>query len=301
MTALHDSRCQIFTPLLTPFSEGVIDVASFEEAVDRQIVAGVNGVIVGDVIGEGPALSEAEQELLLSTCISRAGRHLSVIVATGTNCTATTVERCRKARDMGADALLVTVPYYSKPVLKGVIAHFRAVAAAIDIPVIVDDDPGRTAKDFGSALLEGLADLDIVRAVCHGPGRLANFDGFSPSVKSRFMHLSRDDAGALPFLTAGGSGLVSPIANIIPSDMQAVVAMSQDRQGAFALSHTIAVAVASVGHGDVAALKEASSFIHQSPADTRLPLVACEPETTIRIRHGFAPFARFERCTPVAA
>lgn len=301
MTALHDARRQTFTPLITPFSEGVIDIRSFEASIDRQVFAGIDGIVVCDVIGEGPVLGDLERAVLLDAAVSRAGRHMSVIAATGTNCTAKTIERCRQAEALGADALLVSVPYYSKPTLKGVIGHFRAVAAAVSIPVIIDDDPGRTAKDFGPALLEAMAELDIVRAVCHGPDRLAHFCALSPALKARYVHLSRDDATAPAFLGLGGGGVVSPIANIIPSDLQAMVAMMEQWHGGGGLSRTIADAVAAVGAQDVAALKEAASFIHQFPADLRLPLVASEPETVIRIRHAFAPYARCEASAPIAA
>lgn len=301
MTPFLRARRQTFTPLLTPFSSGVIDSAAFEASIDRQIRAGIDGIVVGDVIGEGPTLSEAEHKQLLAACISGAGRHLSVIAATGTNCTQTTVARCQRAQALGADALLVTVPYYSRPTLKGVIAHFRDVAAAVSIPIIIDDDPGRTAKDVGPALLDALAAFDIVQAICHGPDRLASFAGLSPALKSRFMHLSRDDASAPAFLALGGSGLVSPVANIIPSDLQAMVAMSEGSREAGSLSQTMVAAISAAGSQDIAALKEAAFFIDQFPTEMRLPLVCCGPEVVIRVRHGFAPFARCEVSGSIAA
>jgi 4-hydroxy-tetrahydrodipicolinate synthase len=302
MTPFHRAARQAFTPLLTPFSGNAIDMPALEAAIDRQIVAGMDGLVVGDAVGEGPTLKREEHDVLLRACIERGRRHLSIVAATGTNCTKTTIERSRRAEELGADALLVTVPYYSKPMLAGVIDHFRQVAAAVGIPLLIDDDPGRTAKDYGAALLEALADCHVIAGVCHGPDRLAHVAALTPALKDRFLHLTRDDATLPQFLALGGNGAISPVANVIPSPVQTTVALGSvgvERPGE--LTRTVSRAVAALGRDDVAALKEAMSFIHQSPADVRLPLVAAEAETVVRIRHAFAPFARCEIGNRMAA
>ncbi len=301
MTPFLRARRQTYTPLFTPFSEGRVDLPEFEAAIDRQIIAGVDGIVVCDVIGEGPVLGSDEWQSLIKTAVSRGGPHLSIVAATGTNCTAETVERCRRAEELGADALLVTVPYYSKPTLKGVINHFREIAAAVGIPVLVDDDPGRTAKDYGPALADALAEIDLVVGICHGAGRLEHFAAVPASLRERFMHLSRDDRQLMEFLDMGGHGALSALANIIPSPVQTMVAMAERGRGCDSLLQAMSVASRSVGGDDVAALKEAQFFLHQSPADVRLPLVSAEPETILRVRHAFAPFARRELSTRQAA
>lgn len=301
MTPFLRARRQTYTPLLTPFNEGRIDLPEFEVAIDRQVIAGVDGIVVCDVIGEGSVLGADECESLLKTAVLRGRPHLSVIAATGTNCTVRTVERCRRAKELGVDALLVTVPYYSKPTLKGVINHFREITAAVDIPVVVDDDPGRTAKDFGPALVQALAEIDLIVGTCHGAGRLEHFAALPASLRDRFMHLSRDDRKLMEFLDLGGHGALSALANIIPSPVQTMVAMAERGSDCDSLLQAMSVAAAAVGGDDVAALKEAQFFLHQSPADVRLPLVAAEPETILRVQHAFAPFARCEALTREAA
>jgi 4-hydroxy-tetrahydrodipicolinate synthase len=297
MTPFHRADRLAFTPIVTPFQDGGIAFDALEAAVDRQIVAGLDGIIVGDVVGEGQMLDSDEHDALLRTCLGRGKRHLSVIAATGTNCTKTTMERSRRAEALGADALLVTVPYYSKPGLRGVIDHFRQVASAVSIPVIIDDDPGRTAKDYGPPLLEGLQGFQNIAGVCHGTDRLAHFAGLSPQLRSSFLHLTRDDATLVQFLDLGGNGGVSPVANVIPSPVQTMVSLG----GFGSMADAVMSVVAAVGRDDVAALKEAVSFIHQTPVELRLPLVASEPETVIRIRRALAPFARCEGQERVAA
>ncbi len=294
MTPFLRARRQTYTPLLTPFSEGQIDPLAFEAAIDRQIIAGVDGVVVCDVIGEGPVLGADERDNLLKICVSRARPHLTVIAATGTNCTAKTLEQCHHAEQFGADALLVTGPYYSKPTLTGVVNHFREIASAVGIPVLVDDDPMRTAKDFGSTLPEALAEIDAIVGICHGAGRLEHFAALPISLKDRFTHLSRDDNRSMDFLDLGGHGALSALANVIPSPVQTMVAMTEPRSGSNSLLQTMSGAAAALGTDDVAALKEAQFFLHQSSADVRLPLLAAEPETILRVRHAFAPFARCE-------
>lgn len=301
MTPFHRASRQAFTPLITPFQNDGIAFDALEAAIDRQIVAGMDGIVVGDVVGEGPTLSDVEHDALLRTCLERGKRHLSVIAATGTYCTRTTIEKSLRAQALGADALLITVPYYSKPTVKGVVGHFRQIAAAVSIPVIVDDNPGRTAKDFGSELLEGLNDCQIITGVCHGSDRLAYFSTLPKHLRARFIHLTRDDTTLCRFIELGGDGAISPIANVIASPMQTVISLGSTFGSFGSLTETITAAIQAVGAEDVAALKEAMSFIHQSPADVRLPLLACEPETISRIRHALAPFARCEEKVRAAA
>jgi 4-hydroxy-tetrahydrodipicolinate synthase len=303
MTPFHPAARQAFTPLLTPFcGEGLeLDLEAFNAAIDRQIFAGMDGIVVGDAVGEGPLLTAEERDALLRAAVGRGRPHLSVIAATGTNCTRTTIDRSRRAEALGADALLVTVPYYSKPTLAGVVEHFRQLAAAVSLPILIDDDPGRTAKDFGSALLEALADCRAVVGVCHGPDRLAHFAGLASKLGTRFLHLTRDDVRLSQFLALGGNGTISPAANIIPSPIQTMVSLGGSLEKDSSFGMAVCGAIAALDRDDVAALKEAASFIHHYPADVRLPLVPAEPETVIRIRHAFAPFARSEPGGRIAA
>jgi 4-hydroxy-tetrahydrodipicolinate synthase len=301
MTPFHRAARQIFTPMLTPFCEKGLDLQAFNAAIDRQIIAGTDGIVVADAIGEGPVLTEGERDALLRAAVGRAKPHLSIIAATGTNCTRSTIDRSRRAEALGADALLVTIPYYSKPTLEGVVDHFRQVAAAVGLPILIDDDPGRVAKDFGPALLEALSCCHAIAGVCHGMDRLAHFAGLSSALETRFLHLTRDDARLPQFLAIGGNGAMSPIANIIPSPIQTVVSLGGSFENDSPFGVAVSGAIAALGREDVAALKEAASFVHQYPADVRLPLVASEPETVIRIRHAFAPFARSETGRQMAA
>ncbi|MCJ7997693.1 dihydrodipicolinate synthase family protein [Rhizobium cremeum] len=295
-------RCPAgFTPLLTPFSEDRCDIAALNAAIDRQVAAGMDGIVILDAFGEGHALDAQERDAIISACVQRAQGRLSVIAATGTNCTTASIDLARRAVRLGADALLVTIPYYSKPRLAGVVEHFRSIADAVPVPIIVDDDPGRTAIDFGMGLLSGLASTEGIVAVCHGQARLGFFAGLPANLRRRYLHLSRDCRTLPAFIASGGNGAISPLANVLPSHVRSILDASAELGRMTALHQEIVSALASCGPDDIAALKEATSFIHQHPADVRLPLVAAEPETIIGIRHAFAPFARCEGEATVAA
>jgi 4-hydroxy-tetrahydrodipicolinate synthase len=284
-----------FTTLLTPFSkDGVVDYRALKTSLDRQIDAGLDGVVVLDIVGEGYSLDQLERDRILATAVDHANGRMSVIAATGTNCTRTTVDQSRRAADLGADALLVTVPYYSKPGLAGVVDHFRQLALSVDRPIIADDDPARTAIDLGAGLLARLAEFDRVVGICHGSDRLAFFAGLSFELRNRYLHFTRGEVSLPTFVAAGGHGTLSPLANILPVHVRSLVDKSSDASKKAELSNEIASALRAIGREDIAALKEAASFILHYPTDVRLPLVATEPETVARIRHAFAPFARCE-------
>lgn len=272
MTCFQGPGPFAITAMLTPFSATGIDVAVFETEVGRQVAVGIDGIVVHDVIGESCALEHREQDLLLRTAVRCADSQLTVIAATGSNCTAKTIERSLRAQELGAKALLLTVPYYTKPTLKGVTDHFRQIEAAVRLPILIDDDPSRTARDFGEELLVGLADLARVVGICHGPARLAHFANLKTSLRTRFKHLSRDDHSLAPFLALGGSGVISALNNIRPAPVT-----SPNRS-------VDARSTPQLDTCDVAGLKVAVSLDRPFPTDVRLPLVPLERDEEIVLR-----------------
>ncbi|WP_430250795.1 dihydrodipicolinate synthase family protein [Neorhizobium sp. DAR64860/K0K1] len=271
------------TAMLTPFSATSVDIAVFEAEVRHQVAAGIDGIVVHDVIGESCALEQREQDLLLRTAVRCADSQLTVIAATGSNCTAKTIERSLRAQELGAKALLLTVPYYTKPTLKGVVDHFRQIDAAVRLPILIDDDPSRTARDFGEEMLVELADLAQVVGICHGPARLAHFANIRASLRNRFKHLSRDDHSLSSFLALGGSGVISALNNIRPAPVTSPN-WSFDARSTPQLDTC-----------DVAGLKVAVSLDRPFPTDVRLPLMPLERDEEIVLRTVCAEFLRSDR------
>lgn len=272
MTCFRGCGPYAITAMLTPFCATGIDIPAFEAEVARQVAAGMDGVVVHDVIGEGCTLDQPEKDLLLTTAVRCAGDNLTVIAATGSNCTRKTIEDSVRAQRLGADALLVTVPYYSKPTLKGVADHFRQISAAVGVEIMVDDEPSRTARDYGADLLEALADLDEIVGICHGSGRLAHFADLKTRLRDRYTHLSRDERSLSSFMALGGSGVVSSLSNVSPDARWPIGEMS----------------VAGIEPCDIPSLKVAVSANRPYPIDVRLPLVPLDQESENLLRRACA-------------
>ncbi|WP_337270510.1 dihydrodipicolinate synthase family protein [Oryzifoliimicrobium ureilyticus] len=146
------------TALVTPFKNGDVDYAGFAHLVEWQISEGVQGFLVNSLAGEGPTLEEEERRSLLALCLQIAKGRVPVIAATGTNCTAKTLERTLEAQAQGADYALITVPYYSRPIQKGILQHYAMIAEATKIPIIVHNASTHTAVKLRSDTIHALSD-----------------------------------------------------------------------------------------------------------------------------------------------
>jgi 4-hydroxy-tetrahydrodipicolinate synthase len=296
MMSVEGTKRLALTALTTPFAGAAIDDAGLERSIDIQVAAGMDGLVILDVIGEGPTLDDQERARIIRTCLRHAGTRIRIIAVTGTCCTRTSVDRTKRAIDQGVGEVMATVPYYSKPQVSGVIDHFAQIAVC-GAPVIVDDDPGRTAKDFGEALLRGLIPIENIYAVCHGLRRTGYFGSLAPDLKRRFVHISRDDEELSTIIRLGASGCLSGLANALPGEIRRLV----DTQASQAEVDALRSPVQAIGRDDVAALKAAISLLHDAPADVRLPLVEADAETILAVQRAFAPFARCRQARHAAA
>ncbi|OHV76132.1 hypothetical protein LCM4573_15605 [Rhizobium sp. LCM 4573] len=275
------------TALVTPFRNGAVEHSLLNEAVDRQVRTGIDGIVVCDIFGEGHALARDERDHLLSACLERAAGRLAVFAATGTNNTAETVALTRRAAEIGADGVLVTVPYYSKPTLRGVIGHFREVAGATRLPVILDDDPHRTALDCGQALLSSLTDIQNIVGVRHGIGRLEAFHRLPADLRRRYRHYSSDDSTLPMFLACGGHGWISALGNVFPYRLAAMTPVAASA-GDLSFRQAQSLLVAAEGRWDAAVVKAATAILYETPSEVRLPLVEVEPQVSEAIAHALA-------------
>lgn len=204
------------TALITPFRNGAVDLAAFEKLVDWQIEQGIHGLVPVGTTGESPTLSHDEHDQVVEICVKTAAGRVPVIAGAGSNSTAESVRLARHAEQVGADAVLVVSPYYNKPSQGGLAAHFRSVAEAVSIPLIIYDIPGRSvvrvADETLAELAEGtnIAGIKDATADCARPTRLLG------KVGADFCQLSGEDATMLPYLAAGGHGVISVLSNIAP-------------------------------------------------------------------------------------
>jgi 4-hydroxy-tetrahydrodipicolinate synthase len=209
--------------LVTPFSGGRVAEDTFREFVDWQIAEGSNGLVPCGTTGEVATLDADEHRDVIATAVEVAKGRVPVIAGAGTYDTAASIERARAAADLGADAVLVVVPYYNKPSQAGLAAHFLAIANASPLPVVVYNVPSRTVADISVETLADIAKHPKIVAVKDATGNLGRVSAQRLACGEDFCQLSGNDDMALGFNAMGGVGCVSVTANVAPklcSDFQ---------------------------------------------------------------------------------
>ena len=204
----------VFSALLTPFDGGKVDYASLEKHVQYQIKNGITGFVVNGTTAESPTLLWDEVEQIFKTVKNISGNR-PLIVGVGSNSTAKTIATAKKAAALGADALLVVVPYYNKPPQRGLVAHFNAVANSTNVPVILYNVPGRTITALSVESVVELAKNKKIIGIKEASGDMNYVERLHKSVPAEFVKLSGDDATYIEFLKLGGDGIISVMSNIL--------------------------------------------------------------------------------------
>ncbi len=216
--------------LVTPFLDsGEIDWDSFDNLINFHLNNNTNGLVVCGTTGETPTLTDEEDEALVARAVELVKGRIPIIAGSGSNCTKTAIEKTAKAKDLGADAALVVVPYYNKPTQKGIYNHFKAVAEAVDIPIILYNVPSRTGAGLKVQTIVNLAvDFENIVAVKEAAGDLASFAQIISQVPEDFLVYSGDDFLSNSANLLGASGCISVVANIIPEDFALLMKYSMD-------------------------------------------------------------------------
>jgi 4-hydroxy-tetrahydrodipicolinate synthase len=209
--------------LITPFSGGRVATDTLADFVEWQIAEGSNGLVPCGTTGEVATLSDDEHRHVIATVVEVAKGRVPVIGGAGTYDTAASIERARAAADVGADAVLVVVPYYNKPSQAGLVAHFTAIADASPLPIVVYNVPSRTVADISVESLAAIAKHPKIVAVKDATGNLGRVSAQRLACGEDFIQLSGNDDMALGFNAMGGVGCISVSANVAPklcSDFQ---------------------------------------------------------------------------------
>lgn len=231
----------VFTALVTPFAaDGDIDEAALRRHARRQIDEGVAGLSPVGTTGEGATLEPDEHQRVVEIVVEearQASRDVPVIAGAGTNSTRKTIDLARRCRDAGADALLLVTPYYNKPPQAGLAAHFRAVADAVPLPIVLYDVPSRTGIHLAPDTVLELAAEEPFVAVKDAAGRLEETSIILRDRPAGFAVLSGEDSLTLPIVALGGDGVICVVANEAPAQMSQLVeaALAGDRERASAL------------------------------------------------------------------
>lgn len=199
--------------LVTPFSNGKVDIDALKKLVEWHIDQGSHGLVPVGTTGESPTLTHAEHDLVVETVVKATAGRVPVIAGAGSNNTVETVRLVEAAKKAGADAALVVTPYYNKPTQAGLIAHFTA-AASCDLPIVIYNIPGRSVVDMTPDTMGKLAELPMIVGVKDATGDLARVPKQRMRCGEGFVQLSGEDATALGFNAHGGMGCISVTANI---------------------------------------------------------------------------------------
>lgn len=261
----------------TPFTDqGAIDHAAFARLCERQARAGASAILICDIAGEAATLSADERTALIRTAVAIARGRVKVIAGAGSNATKQAIAWTRLAEAAGADAVMSVVPYYNRPTEAGIAAHFRAIADATRLPVILHDAPGRCARALSDDTLLFLADLPRMIGLCSDDIDASRVLRLRQRLPAGFRLLSGDDTAALSYLLVGGDGVISATANVTPQLWRGMVTACRQGQARYAatIMHMLAPLAAALAQDMVApAVKYALSLRGLARPHVRLPLV----------------------------
>ncbi len=275
--------------LITPFRNGGVDEKGFQDFVDWQIKQGTHGLVPCGTTGESPTLSHDEHKRVVELCIEVAKGRVPVIAGTGSNSTAEAIELTRHAKQAGADAALVVNPYYNRPTQEGLYRHFKALAQAVDLPILIYNIPGRTAVDMSIATMARLAKLPNVVGVKDATNDLARPLRTREAIGAKFCMLSGEDHTALAFLAQGGDGCISVTANVAPracADMHEAWRKGEVERAMQINRRLLPLNDALFAETSPAPVKYAASLLGKCTAEVRLPLVEPMPETQEKVRQA---------------
>ena len=215
-TELMREPGRLMTAMATPFRpDGTLDVNGASRLAMRLLETGTETIVVNGTTGESPVLSHEEKLLLFRTVREAVGDRAPVMMGTGTNCTADSVTLTREAEDAGADSILLVAPYYNRPPQEGLYQHFRTVAEATRLPVMLYNVPTRTVTDLLPGTVVRLSEVSNIFAVKEASGRLERTTEILAGARPGFRVYSGDDVSTLPMLALGAYGVVSVASHIV--------------------------------------------------------------------------------------
>ncbi len=206
--------------LITPFQGGLIDLQTLDELIEFQLDNSIDGIVPVGTTGECPTLSHEEHKEVIERVVKAAGGQVPVIAGAGSNSTAEAIELAAFAKKVGADATLQVTPYYNKPTQEGFYQHFKAIAEAVDLPVMLYNIPSRCGAGMTPETIARLAELENIVAVKEATGSLDQASEIA--IRCDILIISGDDSLTLPLASVGGKGVVSVVANIVPADVKAM-------------------------------------------------------------------------------
>ncbi|MGM0689052.1 MAG: 4-hydroxy-tetrahydrodipicolinate synthase [Bacillota bacterium] len=225
MKTVNDIFKGVHTALVTPFtSTGAVDIGAFKRLVEYQIEAGIDGLVPCGTTGESSTLSHDEHDRVIALTVKYANGRVPVIAGTGSNATSEAIQLSQHAEQAGVDAVLLVNPYYVKPTQKGLYLHFKAIAESVSIPCIIYNIQSRTGVNLeNETLLRLMNEHQNIVGVKEASGNLKQMKNLIGLRRKLFVVLCGDDNMTVDLIEAGGNGVVSVAANIIPKQMKEMV------------------------------------------------------------------------------
>lgn len=266
------------TALITPFRDGAVDEEAFADLVERQIVAGIHGLVPVGTTGETSTLSHEEHKRVVELCVSVAGGRVPVIAGAGSNSTDEAIELSRHAKTVGADGVLIVSPYYNRPSQEGIYQHYKAVNDAVQIPVLVYNVPSRTSSDMSHEVLVRLSQLPNIVGIKDATSDMGRCSFQRADCGDDWTPISGDDNSCLGYMAHGGQGVISVTANVAPEGMAAMMnaCLSGDWTTALYWNDRLAKLHAALFlDSSPSPTKFALSQLELCSEEIRLPLVPC--------------------------
>lgn len=267
--------------LCTPFANGTINEDALRELIEWHIAAGTDALVLAGTTGESATLSHEEKLDLFRMGVAAAAGRIQIIAGTGSNNTAETIATSKEAEALGVDGLLLVVPAYNKPSQRGLLAHYKAVAAEVSLPIILYNVPGRTALDMKPETVIELSYVEHIAALKEASGDVPRVGKILAEAKPGFKVYAGNDGEIYDVLDLGGSGVISVLANICPAETKAITEdyWAGDKAAAKAgqeyfnrLIDTLFIETNPVP------VKEAMNLMGLNAGPLRLPLVELAPE-----------------------
>jgi 4-hydroxy-tetrahydrodipicolinate synthase len=273
--------------LVTPFRNGELDLDTLRALIEWHVAEGSSGVVPVGTTGESPTLTHEEHELVVSETVKAAAGRIPVIAGAGSNNTVEAIRFVRHAEATGADAALVVTPYYNKPTQAGLIAHYRALHDASNLPIIIYNIPGRSVVDMSPATMGELAKLPRIIGVKDATGDITRVSKQRETCGKDFLQLSGEDASALGFNAHGGRGCISVTANVAPrlcAEFQAATLAGDYAAALDYQDRLMPLHEAIFLEPGLAGAKYGLSLLDRCREEVRLPLVGLTDGTKERIR-----------------
>jgi 4-hydroxy-tetrahydrodipicolinate synthase len=209
--------------IVTPFKNGKLDERALGDLIEWQISSGTHGIVPCGTTGESATLTHAEHDRVVAFTVEVARRRVPVIAGTGSNSTEEAIALTKHAKTAGADGALLITPYYNKPTQEGLFLHYKAVAEAVDLPLVLYNIPGRTGVNMMASTIARLTACRTIVAVKEGSGSVQQASEIIQLCGERMTVLAGDDALTLPMMAVGGKGVITVTANLVPREMAQLV------------------------------------------------------------------------------